>query len=555
MRIPKSQKALLDFCRDKVQECTYSQESRSRQAATYLSYYENGTTSLRPSLYNRTGVHIDRLSSYLYAPGEIRYSISFDATEGDPWLTRAKIAAKYLSMEYRRADADVIFAQGVETGLIKGCCLMKHNWDSEESLHSGLNALLVHPEFFGVEREDLQRLEDQQYFCHTYYLSKNEIMGNIRGRDDEAELKKEIKKLGGDETEHKQNWLQQVVLGGLNPVTLNSASGAQGQVSISPSLSSQFSPEMMKELLRVDELWVVDSEREDYTTLQLLEGMALLEGKYRHRNLTGVKEFQPYTKICADNVPGYFWGRSEVGRVIQLQDMLTERMRDVRRLLKLQVRPAKAFMGFQGVTQQKFRTATAPGGMLQESNPNANIKDLSPTIPQEVFKEIATIEQMFDEVGGFKPILQGEGEAGVRSNSHAKQLMRTASPKLRSRAMMIERDAEASALATFKLLQAKEATVFDGAAKERFFLNQMPDDFYVEVDSHTASPVFTDDTQNMAFALKKLGVIDAGDVLAMLHLPMSDQLLQSLKKREEAKMKMIQEHPEVLSHKGGKKAA
>ncbi len=555
MKIPQSERRLLEFAQDKVAECTYSQASRSQDAAINLAYYENGAPGTRPSLYNRTGVHIDRLSSYLYAPGEIRYSIGFDATDGDPWLTRAKLASKYLSREYRRCDADVVFAQGVETGLIKGCALMKHNWDGEESLSPGLNPLLVHPEFFGVEREDLQRLEDQQCFVHTYYLSKHQIRQLIEGRSDRNEILKALKTIGGTDEGHKQNWLNQVVLGGLKPVAQNTASGATGQVSLSPSSMTQFSPDMMGELLRIDELWCVNSAQKDYTTIQVLEGLFILEGKYRHRNLTGIKGVQPFSKICPDPVSGYFWGRSEVARVMQLQNMLTDRMRDIQRLLKLQVRSPKALMGFTGVNSQKFRAAMAPGGFLQQDNPNASIKDLAPTIPQEVFREISVIESMFDEVGGFKPILQGEGEPGVRSNTHAKQLMRTASPKLRSRSLVVERDAETSAGISFELMQAKDARVFDGDAKEQFFLKQLPDDMYVEVDSHSSSPVFTDDTQNLAFAMKKLGIIDGDDVIMMIHPPQAELLLANSKKRAAARAKYMQDHPDAMKKGGRSKAA
>jgi hypothetical protein len=553
MRIPKSSEKLLEFVIDKVRECTYSQATRARDAANNLAYYENGGLGNRPSLYNRTGVHIDRLSSYLYAPGEVRYSIGFDATDGEPWLTRAKLASKYLSREYRRADGDVVFAQGVETALIKNCSLLKHNWDSDDALSPGFNPMLVHPEFFGVEREDMQRLEDQQAFVHTYYLSKNQIYDLIEGRDDKAELRKAIKKLGGGDVETKQNWLHQVVLGGLTPVAQNSPSGATGQASISPSSMTQFSPDMMQDLLRVDELWVVNSEQRDYNTIQLLEGLYLLEGKYRLRNLTGIKGFQPFSKICPDPVSGYFWGRSEVARVIPLQDMLSQRMRDVQRLLKLQVRAPKALIGFTGVNAQKFRAATAPGGMLQSDNPNASIKDMAPTLPQEVFREIAVIESMFDEVGGFKPILQGEGEPGVRSNSHAKQLMRTASPKLRSRALVVERDVETSAGLTFELLQAKDARVFEGEeTKESFYLKQMPEDHYVEVDSHSSSPVFTEDAQNLAFGMKKLNIIDGDDALLLIHPPLMELLLSNSKKRAAARQKFLADHPDI-ANKAAKK--
>src|ERR1035437_4740739 len=188
MRVPLTAKSLLDFSRDLIQVCTYSQSTRAADAASNLAYYEEGSDNGKPSLYNRTGVHIDRTASYLYAPGEVRYSIGFDATEGDPWLARARASAKYLSREYRRADGDVTFSQGVDTALIKGCAILKHNWGEPESLYPGFDPELVHPEFFGVEREDLQRLEAQQAMCHTYYLSKDQIKQIIEGRDDEREV-------------------------------------------------------------------------------------------------------------------------------------------------------------------------------------------------------------------------------------------------------------------------------------------------------------------------------------------------------------------------------
>ncbi len=484
----------------------------------------------------------------------MRYSIVFDATDGEPWLARAKAASKYLSREYKRADGDIVFSQGVDINLIKGCAILKHNWMGNDSLSPGFDPQLVHPEFFGVEREDLNRLEDQQAMCHTTYMGKHQLLQMVAGLPDATDMAKKISKMGGaPDDQIRQNWLHQVVLGGTTPVAQNSPSGAVGQVSISPSSRTQFSPQMMQNLLRVDELWVVDDEREDYTTIQLVEGEILIEGRYLHRNLTGAQRLQPFSKICSDPVPGYFWGRSEVGRVMLLQDLLTEGMEDVRRLLKLRVKPPKAFIGFSGLTAQKMRAALAPGGYIQESSGGAKVEDLIAKIPEELFREIMQLSAMFDEVGGFKPILQGEGESGVRANTHAKTLMRTASPKLRERALRIERNAESSAAITFKLMQAKDARVFISAEKEHFMLNQMPDDYCVEVDSHSSSPAFIDDARELATLMKKLGVIDEEGFILLAHPPMEDLLLAGVKKRQESKAKLLSEHPELLS--GGKKKA
>lgn len=557
MKIPDNERSLLDFAREQIEVCAYSQPSRAREAAKHLSYYERGTVGNQNSLYNRTGVHIDRTGSYLYSPNEARYSIGFDATEGEPWLARARAASKYLSREYRRADADMVFSQGVHVGLLDGCSIMKHNWMESHSLYPGFDPHLVHPEFFGVEREDLQRLEDQQAVLETSYLTKDGLRQIIEGRQDESEITAALKKIGSDITDAPQrtNWLHQMVLGGIQPVKTGTAGGARGQVSVSPSSMSEFSPEMMKNLLRMDELWVVDDERDDWTTIQVIEGMILLEGKYQHRNLTGVRGLLPFSKICADPVPGYFWGRSEVSRIIDLQDFLNERLRDIRKHMKLQLRPSKAMIGFSGINSQKMRAAMTPEGFLAEQNPNAKIQDLIGPLPAEAFAEVRAISEMFDEIAGFKPILQGEGEPGVRAGNHAKTLMRTASPKLRERALRIERDAETSAHITFQLMQAKDARVFMSDKNEQFYLKQMPEDYYVEIDSHSSSTAFVDDARELAFALAKHGAVDEEGLLLLTHPPMEDQLIASARERKAAKQKLIQEHPELLTSGGGRRKA
>ena len=252
-------------------------------------------------------------------------------------------------------------------------------------------------------------------------------------------------------------------------------------------------------------------------------------------------------------MPGYFWGRSEVGRVKLLQDLLSERMRDIRRLMKLQIRRPKAFMGFGGIAKEKMRAALAPGGFIQEQNPNAKIENIGPDIPPQLFSEVQTLSEMFDEVGGFKPILQGQGEPGVRANAHAKTLMRTASPKLRERALRIERDAETSAAITLELFQSKDARVFNSDKKEQFLLSQLPDDAYVEIDSHSSSPAFVDDERELAFALAKVGAAGPEEVILLVHPPQMDMLLAAVKARAASRAQMLQQHPELLS-KGNKKA-
>lgn len=552
MDVPTKKSELIDFCREKVAECVYSQNERQQLYSLAQNYYDFGSDTGKSSYYNRTSIHVDRLGSYLYAPSDVRYAITFDATEGEPWLARAQAGGKYLSREYRRSDADIVFSQGVKCSLIKGCGIMKHNYSPFDKT---LDPILVQPDFFGVGREDLERMDEQESICHTQFMSKQQLLALARTKAEYEELRDAINKLASkaQANPERNKWLHEIIIGGVQPViTSGTASPSGGRANVTATASSLLAPRTSADLLRLDELWVIDDDREDYTTLQLIEGEILLEGRYKHRNLTGVKMLQPFSKICSLPSPGYFWGESEVMRVRPLQDMLTERMEDIRRLLKLQVKPPKAFIGFSGLTQQKMRAALAPGGFIQEQSPGAKIENLIPNIPQEAFIEVDKIVTLFDEMGGFKPIMQGEGEAGVRAGSHARTLLRTASPKLRERALYIERNAEESANIVMELLQDKDAKVFVSEKKEQFYLKQLPEDWHVEVDSHSSSPAFSDDSREMAFALKQAGAISPEMLIRMVHPPMEDLLISDAKRMEEARAKFMQEHPEAFTK--GKRA-
>jgi hypothetical protein len=61
--------------------------------------------------------------------------------------------------------------------------------------------------------------------------------------------------------------------------------------------------------------------------------------------------------------------------------------------------------------------------------------------------------------------------------------------------LRVERDAETSASVVFELMQAKDKRIFKNAEDEEFRLAQMPEDMYVEVDSHSSSPAFIDDAR------------------------------------------------------------
>jgi hypothetical protein len=151
--------------------------------------------------------------------------------------------------------------------------------------------------------------------------------------------------------------------------------------------------------------------------------------------------------------------------------------------------------------------------------------------------------------------MTGQGESGVRSGAHAETLVRTSSPGLIDPATKIERCLADSGYLCARMMQNNDPLIYKTESGTEFGLDQVPDKFQVEVDSHSASPAFAEDSRQIAVALAKAQAIDAEDLLVMLHPPNADLLIARLKQRQAQQAKMQQEMaargqaPEQQPHK------
>jgi hypothetical protein len=163
-----------------------------------------------------------------------------------------------------------------------------------------------------------------------------------------------------------------------------------------------------------------------------------------------------------------------------------------------------------------------------------------------MFQQIEKILNWFDEAAGFQPIMMGQGEPGVRAGSHAATLLRTGSPRMRDRALLVERQGGAHGDFCFKLLQNKDAEVFVSKLKEQFLLKQLPGDYRIAVDSHSGSPVFQEDIERKAALLSKGGALSPVDLIMLTRPPHQDILMEHAEAREKAQAQFMAQHPEAM---------
>lgn len=540
---------------DIVERCRVSVSARAMMCRSLKQWRYTGSNDGTVAIYNRLNGHIEKLTSYLYSPSDLRYSIEYMFTEPSKLqLEQQRVAAKYLTRRVEESGVPRRVGGGVDCSLTYGTALVKLLWGNK-----GLTGRIVFPWNFGVYREDIADLDAQEAMCETVYIGLPDLWRRISHMKGAQELYDRARKYAKRraQTPEAETFFHQVLLAA-QPPAINTTTptmqqpGGLIQVTADP-VGGIISPEVLAETIALHEITVLNDKTGDYTTIQMADPDIIIEPYLRCRNLF-VEGEHPYVKIQPNEMEGYFWGRSELADLLMLQSYLAERVSDIKKLHSLQYDRILAMIGFSGMNDERY-DQLKHDGWLAEDSPAAKIQDLTPPLPPGAFTELKEILGAMDDVSGFNNILSGQGEQGVRAGNHAQMLMRTASPRLRDRTISVEESVAEVGGKALELLAAKDATQLV-AEKEGFLLSQLPNDLRVTVDSHSASPIYEVDHMQQAMILERGGAIGPEGLLELISVPHKERLLEQLKERQAREAEMIREHPELLEkHQGKKKAA
>jgi hypothetical protein len=529
MKIPKDAIDRELFYLDLIQKCLVSREERKPDYASLRSWYLFGNgPSETPALYNKIFPHIDQLTSFLYSAETTRFSINIGAAVNDAEHSKIPNLTRALNDEWLNSNADQVFSQAVSWSLAYASTFVKI------IINNGIHPYMVEPGSMGVLREDSPYTDRQEAVVQTYYITKSELYNRLYSHPKRDQIVKRVSSTQHERTE-VSNGVERIVLSASNPTMY-------GNVNLDLAGMNKYKATVAEDTVEMVELWVWNDDTNDYQVVTRAEPDVIIYD--RPGEQVFLKGELPFVQVCPNPLYDYYWGASEVSRLIYLQQLRTKRMSEILDLLSKQVSPPTALIGFTGILDEKNFALNRAGGLLATDMPNAKVEKLAPTIPQDLFKEIGEIDSMFEEASGIVSVLQGKGESGVRSSGHASQLARLGSSRAKKRALIIEDSLEKLATLYLKCMQVYDNTHFKDANGNKFIAEQFTKDFVVKVDAHSNSPIFMEDLRQLAFNLYKSQVIDKESLLDLLEPPMKQMLKDRLKVMEKkAEEKAAQQPP------------
>lgn len=556
--VPSGERDLLAFTNEMVETCRISVGMRASYCRLMNAIAETGRYDGTKSLINMLNTHLNRTTAHLFSPVELKFSVDFERAYPKNYYDRAAVVGKVLTRSWERTNTDHTFALGVFQALKYGACLLKQ-WVQMEGPNQEpvYYKKLVMPWQFGVYNEAENEIDRQAAMVETTIMTLPEVWRRISHLPNAKKLFERIRghAMRGQAMSDPQSYFHQVLSTSALQTGVQGATrplpGGIVQLNNDPNYAIM-GPQVGADVVNVHELWVQDDE--DYTTIIMVEPDIIIAPFGRKMNLTGVEGLQPYTVIQANEVANWFWGRSELVDLIEPQALLSTWCDDAKRLFGLQIDKILAFMGDDSIQDEKYGQFRGAGYV--QLGQNSKVQDLTPQIPAEMMPMIKFVIEQINWLSGFPDIMQGKGEPGVRAGSHANTLMKTASPYLRDRALLVERQCATAADKTLSLKEAKDGSRYwtDGTdiktmAATEFRLTDLPDDWRVSVDSHSSSPIFSDANEQLILAGVKEGMATKEYAFDNLPFPNKEEGKAMLKAQEEKQQLMLQqlvkENPEL----------
>lgn len=556
MRIPKGPAERQQFYLDLIAKCSATSETRREFYKQMRSYYLFGCEDRalnQQTRYNKIYSHVETLCSFMFSPETTRFTINLGPSVNDAEQGKIPPVLERLDAMWHDSSIDQQFRQALHWSAPYGKVLLKVRpklWkriNAHKELEEGmaLQAFVVEPHNFGVLREDKGSLVQQEAFCEIFHISKSELRTALlsSGRKEE-----EVNSI----LEEVQGGSRDDVMGDASPVdrlivTAIQGDAVTGNASIfSMPLSTMYRPTTKESLTRGTELYVYDDEIGDWRVVTYVAPDICVWD--RPLSEIFIAHHLPYIEVCLNPAYDYFWGYSEVERLVPLQDLRNERMSDIVHLLRKQAHPPAAITGLSAVPDEMLLAMDTQNGILAVDSPAAAVKQLVPELPADIWHDVQVIDQMFDELSGLPASTQGKGEEGVRSKGHAAMLSALGSTRVRDRALIVEDALDECATLIVEILKrydTRAMRVEDGAAI--FQAHQFPEDFAAKVDGHSNSPIFVEHHEQKAFALLKAHVIDGEELLDLIEIPMRQALKKKL--REKIAPAQQKEHQEELALK------
>jgi hypothetical protein len=534
VRLPETVTARRDFDIEVARQCMTDRTERKPYHAELREWYTLGAPDGSRSVYNKIEAHVRQAASYLFQSESVRFGPVLPPQYGSMFDPALDVFRDRLHRWFHDTRAGRTIALGVEWGHVYPTIV----WKMTRSAGAPTLCLVPDPADIGVYQSD-RPFNRQEAYTHGYWLAVPEFARLIAGHPNERALMDLAMREAEYGTEEMGPGAVIERIQFDNVGAPMEGGGAPVAGSVTPSARVE-APRLF-----LVELWAVDDRVNDWRVATLLAPGGVPQATIYARRTTLVSQIDPFIALTLSEAPDYTWGFSRVDGLTGLQEQRDDYNRKILRLLDLGLDPPLLLSGFGGLKDDRAERLRQPRGVLSSPNPNASAKPIVPQMPPEALAIKDGVDREFADAGGLPILLaKGEGDANLRAGNQVGVMATLASARIREDAMKVEY--ACSEIATMAALMLRDMDddpmmLPDGT---RVFPHQVPRELVMEVDSHSASPLYAAAQGAKADQLRKAGAITLPHYVEMIDPPRMSMLRAEARKLEKAaaerQQKMLQ---------------
>jgi hypothetical protein len=557
---PKKQAAYISWI---IDTCLASKRDRKELYDRRRQYFLYGSGKDDEILYNRIESHLDLVAAFLYSSDHANFSLSAPLNSPDDQVKQYMAAEDSFNADFRDAGLFENFGDSIVGSLIFDSMILKPGWNEA---HGDVTCQLIEPWKFGVFSEEITELESQQAFVHSYHIDYDNAVQRLY----RAGLSERVKDLNVVNTPFESPFPELITRMIISSTSGESLSGnITGSVNPSYIAKPSYHAKVDRPLVAWHELWIWDDDCKDYRVFFVIEpDIIISDSKKTIETLKRTGGFKPQRQQQADfyntecnpffpreqpfvhvrpyYIGEYFWGKAHIDSLIPLQEWSNERLEQIHDILERQAYPPRVGSGFMGLSDEKMEAFGGADSWVIDQLPQAAIKELYPEMPTDIFADYNSIGMLFMEASGLTEVLQGKGTPGVRSKGHAKELSNVGSGRIKKAAVRLEAPLVKLGDLAFKLNMRNNTEEIlpdpreGGSPGDPFYYANMVGDYNLRIAGHSHSPLFVDDTKELAAFLYKAQAIDQEALLRLLNPPSRDNLIHMLRARQKRQAKAVQ---------------
>lgn len=550
-----------------VRRAAVSRDMRRQRCAILKQWYKMGSEEGGRATYNKLHAHLKRVRSFLFAPGTVRFGVYLPPAVRELWLSAASVARDEFRQTWDDANADSTVKLALEWSLVYGCVPMKLQADP----HTGFRLGYIQPWDFGVTREDVSDLDEQDVFAHWYTLSVPQVERWVHGEKLEADYLGLVR----EHANPKRN------ASTTNRLVVSSVTGTFPSGTVSggfpsgPNLDEMQDAVVIEPTVDIVDVWerrmfrrkekgagVKGEIFEDFLVTTILVDANEPMGQRRNTDLqwtrtglnTTLPSETPFVMLVPNPDPDYFWGSSELDNLTALQRWLEEQRSSIKSIVERQVEPPTFFSGVTDF-EEAGRAMRTTGGSYGTAEPNSKMQDLMPTLAPEILAVFKMTQEMFSDTSNLPSSIAEPGQmsGGVRSAGHFGMAAGIGAGSLREMALTVEQSLSTVATKAFHILQRHSTDAYTRPDGPKFLLSQIPSAIRLLVNSHSSAPIFNEQTQAKAVLLQKAGAIDAEDLVELIDPPNREEYKAKAKKLSQAKAEQTKEAMRIIEEKALKR--